>query len=839
MTENKEQDKIQQSNTQPKAETQIPSQSAVAASQLERAAVRQAQLIVSALNQSKTNDGVWLNKSGMMAPRIYPKGPTVSPFNALILQLNADERQYPSSQYVFFHTAKAANIPVLGKEKGVPFNWYAWDTYVNRHNPKDVIPSTEYKRLTAEQQKQYKGVQQRQIRVLFNVAQTTLPHADADKYRDILDRFGTSNERGNLKAEERQLRQTVNGFTKAMKDNLVAIRREVSNYAYFDTDKDAIYMPDQKKFENYPDYVQELMRQVVTATGHQQRLAREGMVMKSGRSTGDAADRYERLVVELASAVKMGELGLSAKISPNNAGLVDKWTRDIQENPVILDALEADVNTALDVIQKAERGEKVEYARFRTKAQIAELQEKQRPQIDSRDAVILSDILRHGSMKVDDRNFSSPDEKKAFLEKYSLTHYVSEMEGFLELIPEEKDPENVELLYGEALKNAASINRLCFEYLPMDKWGGEKAHYVIERQMKTIPNEYDKSMVVVKDPKTGIYDVILPDGAMGGGKVRLPDGEGKLFRITPDEVMSKEERAAQKVTIETFQLKGFPHARIEAALKKDGAKYVRFFNPDSKLGYHADDAFYEGKSVHEMTYRGGKLTDRAAWDVSEAVAKANTTLYDKVQMLKDDDGRWAFYIKPENEKGFCIYPDKGDTNRFFSTLRQGQQQESDRLRAELGKKYHEMVKVNPSLSFNIFSQVPEGVDVNRITRVNIYKTKEDKIMCSPKIEGVENVRPREITRDQWNRMFVAEDMAEYKTSLAAKIFADVLGVKVEKAQSQTEAVEKDASVNQMQTESAEASKGKGKTIYFSPKDAEPEIEHEEREEVVAQSTFRR
>ena len=783
MTEIKEQEKLQhlgnQSKTEAVTQPQSQSQSAIAASQLERAAVRQAQLIVSALKQSKNNDGVWLNKSGMMAPRIYPKGPTVSPFNALILQLNSDERQYPSSQYVFFHTAKAANIPVLGKEKGVPFNWYAWDTYVNRHDPKDIIPAMEYKKLSSEQQKQYKGVQQRQIRVLFNVAQTTLPHADADSYRDILDRFGTSNERGNLKAEERQLRSSVNGFVKAVKDNLVPIRREVSDYAYFDTDKDAIYMPNQKKYETYPDYVQELMRQVVTATGHQQRLAREGMVMKSGRSTGDAADRYERLVVELASAVKMGEFGLPAKISPNNAGLVDKWTRDIQENPVILDALEADVNTALDVIQKAECGEKIEYARFRTKAQIAELQEKQRPQVDSRDAVILSDILRHGSMKVDDRNFASPDEKKAFLEKFSLTHYVSELEGFLELVPEEKDPENIELIYGEALKNAASINRLGFEYLPMDKWGGEKAHYVIQDQLRYVPNEHDRSMVVIKDPKTGIYDVILPGGAMGGGKVRLPDGEGKLFRITPDEVMSKEERVAQKVSIENFQLKGFPHARIEAALKKDGAQYVRFFNPDGKLGYNADDAFYEGKSVHEMIFKGGKLTERAVLDVSEAVKAANTTLYERVQMLKDDDGRWAFYIKPEHEKGFCIYPDKGDTNRFFSTLRQGQQQESDRLRAELGRKYHEMVKVNPSLSFNIFSQVPEGVDVSRITSVNIYKTKEDKIMCSPKIEGAVNVRPREITRDQWNRMFVAEDMAEYKTSLAAKIFADVLGTKVE------------------------------------------------------------
>lgn len=108
---------------------------------------------------------------------------------------------------------------------------------------------------------------------------------------------------------------------------------------------------------------------------------------------------------------------------------------------------------------------------------------------------------------------------------------------------------------------------------------------------------------------------------------------------------------------------------------------------------------------------------------------------------------------------------------------------------ELGQKYYELVRTNPSLRFNIFNDIPEGVDVSRITRVNVYKTKEDKIMCAPKIEGNENVKPREITRDQWNRMFVAEDMAEYKTSLAAKVFADLLGAKVTQSQSETAAPE--------------------------------------------------
>ena len=45
--------------------------------QEEKAAVRQVQLINEALNKAKDNGGVWLNKTGMTAPRIYPKGPAV------------------------------------------------------------------------------------------------------------------------------------------------------------------------------------------------------------------------------------------------------------------------------------------------------------------------------------------------------------------------------------------------------------------------------------------------------------------------------------------------------------------------------------------------------------------------------------------------------------------------------------------------------------------------------------------------------------------------------------------------------------------------------------------
>ncbi len=147
-----------------------------------------------------------------------------------------------------------------------------------------------------------------------------------------------------------------------MRDNLVPVRSDGSGVPHYETDKDAVYMPRQKDFEHYHDYVQEALRQIVSATGHQQRLAREGMVMKNGVAPSEDAVKYERLVVELASGIKMLELGLPARLSDASLKTVDYWCREFKENPCMMDALESDVNNALDVIRKAERGEDHDHA---------------------------------------------------------------------------------------------------------------------------------------------------------------------------------------------------------------------------------------------------------------------------------------------------------------------------------------------------------------------------------------------------------------------------------------------------------------------------------------------
>lgn len=137
--------------------------------QEKNAAERQVELITSALGDAADCKGYWLNAAGKNMPKFYPKGVSVSPFNALVMGLNADRNGYKTNLYTLYNDAKNRGESVREHEKGVPFNWYNWSKYVNRHNPEDIIPRKDYLTLSKEEQKQYKGVHNREIRVLFNI----------------------------------------------------------------------------------------------------------------------------------------------------------------------------------------------------------------------------------------------------------------------------------------------------------------------------------------------------------------------------------------------------------------------------------------------------------------------------------------------------------------------------------------------------------------------------------------------------------------------------------------------------------------------------------------------
>lgn len=91
-----------------------------------------------------------------------------------------------------------------------------------------------------------------------------------------------------------------------------------------------------------------------------------------------------------------------------------------------------------------------------------------------------------------------------------------------------------------------------------------------------------------------------------------------------------------------------------------------------------------------------------------------------------------------------------------------------KVRMELAHKYYALAEVKPDLKVDLFhSEMPE-IDLNRIQRVSVFKTKQDGIQCVATIDG-QKQPARSVTPQQWQRMWIAEERDSYKRHLAATL----------------------------------------------------------------------
>ena len=310
---------------------------------------RQAAFLVSALERASQQNGVLLNGTMKQAPRFYDKGLRVNPVNALIMAIHSDQGNYKTNSYVLFNDTKNRGEAIRKGEKGVPFMWTNNNEYVNKDNPEDKISRTEFKKLSEADQARYKPNPKEDVYVLFNIDQTTMPNVHKEDYEKHLSQFGGVEQGTNLDKDDKAKRISVNQFILNMRDNLVPIRKDATGIAHYDGSRDTVYIPAQKNFPSYGDYVQEVARQVAHATGVTGRLNRDG-----------STQQKEALVEELASAVKMLDFGMPAKLRPETMKELPAIIEQMKENPQFAEDVMHDVNRTVGMIKKAEGGEKIQ-----------------------------------------------------------------------------------------------------------------------------------------------------------------------------------------------------------------------------------------------------------------------------------------------------------------------------------------------------------------------------------------------------------------------------------------------------------------------------------------------
>lgn len=317
-------------------------------------AERQAEILVATLERVSKNDGILLNARKKSMPQFYDKTLRITPVNALIMAMHSDNGEFKTNSYTMFNETHDRNEAVKKGQKGVPFVWTNLNQYVAKDNGEEKISRNEYNALSDTDKERYKANPREDVYTVFNIDQTTMSHVHKEEYAKQLELHGTD-----CPIDDKQLRMDVNKFIQSMKENLVPIRKDATGIAHYDSRKDTLHIPAQKDYPSYADYVQEVSRQIVHATGVPQRLGREGVVVEGAKSPSEKQQQREMLVEELASAHKMLELGMATKIRPQMAERLPSIIAELKENPSLAQKILHDVNRTVGMIKKAENGEKI------------------------------------------------------------------------------------------------------------------------------------------------------------------------------------------------------------------------------------------------------------------------------------------------------------------------------------------------------------------------------------------------------------------------------------------------------------------------------------------------
>lgn len=317
-------------------------------------AERQAEVLVAALERANKNGGTLLNAGQKAMPQFYDKTLRITPVNALIMAMHSDNGEFKTNSYTMFNETHDRSEAVKKGQKGVPFVWQNLNQYVNKDNAEDKISRAEYNSLADAEKAKYKVNPREDVYTVFNIDQTTMSHVHKEEYAKQVEQFGP-----NRPTDEKLLRMDVNKFIQSMKDNLVPIRKDATGIAHYDSKKDTLHIPAQKDFPSYADYVQEVTRQIVHATGVPQRLGREGLSVDGVKTPSEVQQHMEMLVEELASAHRMLELGMTAKMRPQTVEQLPNIISELKADPTMTQKVLHDVNRTVGMIKKAENGEKI------------------------------------------------------------------------------------------------------------------------------------------------------------------------------------------------------------------------------------------------------------------------------------------------------------------------------------------------------------------------------------------------------------------------------------------------------------------------------------------------
>lgn len=717
--------------------------------------VAHAAILLGALAAAKANNGVWMNKESKSNAEFIFSHTPVTAYNNIMMNLQSDQKGYRTNVFTSFNNAQKNGVAVKQGEKATPFNWTQWD-YQNLTDKNDIISNKEYEKLSDEEKKMYGKHASRLTQYIYNIDQTTYPAVGGDQFVTLLKEKGAQQESLKPSTSASFLKQFDE--IKSKHPDVIVIMRKDDSYE--------IYKSDAKKAAeatHLPVTKQEIEGKEIDTVSFSHTMLDVHLpnIIRAGHRVA-VCDQLED--PKLVKSVPEGKVVLdraysTAKAVAKQEGIKYERVMVIQDAKYDKTDDKIEVSGMIDKSVGSERLAALQKANDIYRAVVAATGTENRLDRSGRNSLLPEDDAKHEKLvqELAAGVLMARQGLPATLSKESqklIPYWERELKENPKMVGViERDVNNAV----ETIDNLIAKRKVDYKairgQLPPKMITDKAENYSLAADLAKLPSIDTKEVVVIRDRKANKVDVILPAGASIEANNEVP---------------------------------GMRKDRISIALKKEGFNEVKFYNAGGSLGLNKPNNYFEGKDVSLNQLKQYQLVNHKTIEVAQQPKQENKVEIEHFRAIKDDYGRWAFYIKPKNEPQFSVYPPKEHMNRYFSVRNTPDEKTT---RAALANKWYEVAKQFPDVRVDIINPHPaKDIDMSRIVNPTITKSAQD-----PKVKLVFATIDGErhhatVNETQWQRMWLADNMAEYKKAVAAVVFEPVLRKGMESQQSQGEVV---------------------------------------------------
>lgn len=717
--------------------------------------VAHAAILLGALAAAKANDGVWMNKESKSNAEFIFSNTPVTAYNNIMMNLQSDQKGYRTNVFTSFNNAQKNGVAVKQGEKATPFNWTQWD-YQNLTDKNDIISNKEYEKLSDEEKKMYGKHASRLTQYIYNIDQTTYPAVGGDQFVTLLKEKGAQQESLKPSTSASFLKQFDE--IKAKHPDVIVIMRKDDSYE--------IYKSDAKKAAeatHLPVTKQEIEGKKIDTVSFSHTMLDVHLpnIIRAGHRVA-VCDQLDD--PKLVKSVPEGKAVLdraysTAKAVAKQEGIKYERVMVIQDAKYDKTDDKIEVSGMIDKSVGSERLAALQKANDIYRAVVAATGTENRLDRSGRNSLLPEDDAKHEKLvqELAAGVLMARQGLPATLSKESqklIPYWERELKENPKMVGViERDVNNAV----ETIDNLIAKRKVDYKairgQLPPKMITDKAENYSLAADLAKLPSIDTKEVVVIRDRKANKVDVILPAGASVEANNEVP---------------------------------GMRKDRISIALKKEGFNEVKFYNAGGSLGLNKPNTYFEGKDVSLNQLKQYQLVNHKTIEVAQQPKQENKVEIEHFRAIKDDYGRWAFYIKPKNEPQFSVYPPKEHMNKYFSVRNTPDEKTT---RAALANKWYEVAKQFPDVRVDIINPHPaKDIDMSRIVNPTITKSAQDpkvKLVFAT-IDGERHHAP--VNETQWQRMWLADNMAEYKKAVAAVVFEPVLRKGMESQQTQSEVV---------------------------------------------------